>query len=204
MAIDWSGVGASAAYDIGTGAVSQGIGFGLNAAAASKAWDRQKKLIKRGPTWMMQGLHRAGINPILAAEGVRMPGASMAPHAAAARSSAKGDPSRFEATKMISAQTLAAEKTADKMEAEASLARVRGELESLDAPRRLRLKEYYESPLGQRTVEQGEFNRSLPNSWESMLMKEVKRWLEDRDGAAKGTPENPWRREPSWHIRSDD
>ncbi len=49
--------------------VDQGISYGLNKMSASTSWDRQKKLIKRGYKWNMQGLERAGLNPILAAGG---------------------------------------------------------------------------------------------------------------------------------------
>ncbi len=47
--------------------INTGISAGINAAAASKAHDRQKNMMTRGPTYMMQGLRDAGINPILAA-----------------------------------------------------------------------------------------------------------------------------------------
>lgn len=69
------GLGGIAASGIGSL-----IGFGLNAAAASKSWDRQKNLMTRGPSYVREGLIAAGINPILAAGSIG-PGSAKAPQA---------------------------------------------------------------------------------------------------------------------------
>lgn len=58
-----SGIGGSLANT----ALSAGLSFGLNAMSTSKAHDRQKNMMTRGPSYIMQGLRDAGINPILAA-----------------------------------------------------------------------------------------------------------------------------------------
>lgn len=52
------------------------IDFGLGQAAAQLDFKRQKKLIKNQPKWQVQGLRRAGLNPILAAGGGFSGGAS--------------------------------------------------------------------------------------------------------------------------------
>ncbi len=59
--------GIGAAGGIVGGLLNTGVSAGINAAAASKAHDRQKNMMTRGPTYIMQGLRDAGINPILAA-----------------------------------------------------------------------------------------------------------------------------------------
>lgn len=63
--------GAGVAAGIGGGLLSSlagaGLSYGLNAAAASKSWDRQKNLMTRGPSYIAEGLEAAGINRILAA-----------------------------------------------------------------------------------------------------------------------------------------
>lgn len=80
-----SGVGSGALGAV-SGGIGQLIGYGLNAMAASKAHDRSKNMITRGPTYAREGLLKAGINPILAA-GAIGPGVAKAPQASGVGSS---------------------------------------------------------------------------------------------------------------------
>lgn len=60
------------AVGAGMGLVDSLMGFGLGQASASKAWDRYKNSLTRGPTYAMQGYRDAGINPILVARGGKL------------------------------------------------------------------------------------------------------------------------------------
>ena len=58
-----------AAVLAGGGLISQGISYGLNAKAASTAWDRQKNWATRSATYQRINLENAGYNPIMAIAG---------------------------------------------------------------------------------------------------------------------------------------
>lgn len=69
-------------------AISSGIDAGFSALAARRAYRRQKKLFKfqnlKGPSFKVEGLRRAGLNPILAA-GTGVTGGNVPSVAQAAR-----------------------------------------------------------------------------------------------------------------------
>lgn len=62
-------MGAAMAGQAGFAALDQWQKFGQSQVTASKAWDRYKDSVTRGPTWMAKGLEDAGINRILAGGG---------------------------------------------------------------------------------------------------------------------------------------
>lgn len=169
MAIDYAGFGAGFAADVASGAIGQGIGYGYTAKAASTAWDRQKNMLTRGPSYMMQGLEKAGLNPILAVNNLRLPGASMAPQAGNPTSAVSMN--RYGQQALLKAQTNAAEATTQRQLAAASLDMIRGELEGMDAPRRAALAEWFRSDEGREWARQNYINESMPNTWQGVLMK---------------------------------
>jgi len=57
-------------------AIGSAINYGFGAMAASKAYDRSKNMITRGPTYQRIGLEAGGYNPILALTGGKMPSSS--------------------------------------------------------------------------------------------------------------------------------
>ncbi len=59
--------GAGGAGQAGFAALDQWQRFGQSQVTASKAWDRYKDSVTRGPTWAAKGFEDAGINRILAA-----------------------------------------------------------------------------------------------------------------------------------------
>lgn len=103
----------------------------LNARAASKSWDKQKDWATRGPSYVMQGLRRAGINPILAAGGGISVGAARAPQASPSKPFAATGGLPGMQAKLMAEQTRAASalgdvnyNTADKIRAEADFQRM--------------------------------------------------------------------------------
>jgi hypothetical protein len=78
-----------AAFDIATAGATSAINYGFNAMAASKAHDRQKNLMTRGPGYVMTGLRAAGINPLAAFMGKFSPTGGPVPQAASSSVSGK-------------------------------------------------------------------------------------------------------------------
>lgn len=64
----WSGAGGGIIGGL-AGLIGTGLTTGLSVAESRRAWDKQKDWATRGPTYQMQGLRAAGLNPILAAGG---------------------------------------------------------------------------------------------------------------------------------------
>lgn len=62
------GIGSSYSFGGGwdLGILSGAINYGYGQAAESQAWKRQKKMWRKGPSYIVEGLRRAGINPLLA------------------------------------------------------------------------------------------------------------------------------------------
>lgn len=61
--------GGGALAQLGTQSIGQSIAFGIGRAQQNDSWDAWKRSLKKGPTYVAQGLERAGINRILAAGG---------------------------------------------------------------------------------------------------------------------------------------
>lgn len=150
--------------------------FGLNARAAGQAWDRQKKWAERGPTYVMRGLEKAGINPILAvANGLNL--GAPKPVQAAPASAPSSD---FARNSMVSAQrdlmqsqTSAQTAQKAKFEADARLADTHTILEATDMQRRSLQEAYYKTPEGKATVAADARNRAYPNTVSGLAAKEL-------------------------------
>lgn len=134
-----------------------GPSYGFNAMGASLAFDRQKKLIKRGPTWAMIGLRNAGLNPILAASGgLKIGGPGSAQMAHAAKNEANAPLAAIQAN-MLSAQTSAADAAASHSNAQADIVRA-------GQPRADYLRELYSSQKGRDLALREQINQALPNT----------------------------------------
>ena len=91
----------------------------FSARQAARGYKYWRKSLRKGPGYQVEGLRRAGLNPILAAGGMQMGGSAFAPvHSARVVGSSGKGPGMLEYVQMqnIRAQT-------DKTAAEASLAR---------------------------------------------------------------------------------
>ena len=51
---------------LGASAIDSLMGYGFGQAAVSRSWDKYKDSLTRGPSYAVQGLRAAGLNPILA------------------------------------------------------------------------------------------------------------------------------------------
>ncbi len=60
---------AGALGQLGVQSIGQSIGYGISKAQLGDSYNIWKKSLKRGPTYRVIGLKRAGLNPILAAGG---------------------------------------------------------------------------------------------------------------------------------------
>lgn len=161
--------GWAAAASAGAGALGQLQSFGLNKMAASQSWDRQKNLMTRGPTYVMSGLRKAGLNPILAAGNLGT--SARAPQAAPSANTARADVLTGNKSKLLNAQTSAAGAQQNKLAQEAWLAKINHELLELDVPRRKALAELYSSEYGIKLLEAQELNAALPNTAAGILTK---------------------------------
>lgn len=52
------------------GILSGALSYGYGQAAESQSWKRQKKIWRKGPMYRVEGLRRAGLNPLLAVQGL--------------------------------------------------------------------------------------------------------------------------------------
>lgn len=138
----------------GGGFASSAAGVGaqalINAAAASKAWDRQKNLLTRGATYQRINLLAAGINPILAAGSIG-PGTARVPQA-----SGVGLPQ--------SAQSALAAAQTKKTSAEAETIR-------LGLPRARNLATFDLTPEGVMDAGRSRVNASTPQTIQAGLMR---------------------------------
>lgn len=171
MASDAFNAVAGTATDLSAGMIGQAFGFGLNAASASKAWDRQKNMLTRGPTYMMQGLAKAGINPILAATQLRMPSASMAPQAGNPSNPAKG--SRLDALQaaLLREQTNTQLMMQANNAAQANKLGVETDRLLSEKPKWKKLYDFWASDEGTDITRMGAVTGALPNDIGAMAAK---------------------------------
>lgn len=141
-----------------------GISYGFNAMASSKAHDRQKNMMTRGPGYMMQGLRSAGLNPILAVGGLSNL-ASAKPQMAHAATRGQHKPAIDAAQfAQIQSTTTAQTALADKLKSERDLADTRNIIEGFDKPKKAAEAALYSTPTGVDLILQTAINQSLPNS----------------------------------------
>ncbi len=150
-AVTAAGVGA--AGGIAGGLIGTAISAGVNAAAASKAHDRQKNMMTRGPSYIMQGLRAAGINPILAAgSGGLMGSAAKIAQAHAARG-----------TESATQGALAAS-TIRLQDATTSKAMAERDIIASGQPAANWWAKFSGTPEGERLMEMDRVNRALPQT----------------------------------------
>lgn len=151
------------------------ISHGLNARAASTAWDRQKNLLTRGPGLAMQGLRDAGINPILAANSVgQLMGGARAPSSSSGTGSsvasiadAGGKLSKVgserELVRQQTATSAAAERREDatKKQLDATESKTNAERALVESqiPQAAAVAELHSTPVGRTAVQAAELNR---------------------------------------------
>lgn len=151
-----------------------GVQSAFNQQAAGMAWDRQKNLMTRGPTYAMQGLREAGLNPILAASG-GIKGAGNAPQQSATAISSSGSQrallgSQLELTKE---QTRAAEAQGTKTQAEAM---IQGAIANV-----------YQDPEVQNAMKEAEKNKAIPDTPTQVIYKSLIKEAQGMSGNAKFT-----------------
>ena len=155
--------------------ITQGLGAAYAAAAASKAHDRQKNFITRGPTYQMIGLQEAGLNPILAAKGgfggasVKAPTVAPSPGPATGASHARN---RMQAD-LVRAQVDAANASAESSRSQANKHNLDAALVALGIPRAQGEANYYATPEGRATIERGIRNAADPNDPLAMILKRI-------------------------------
>ncbi len=136
------------------GLLNTAISAGINAAAASKAHDRQKNMMTRGPTYIMQGLRDAGINPILAAGSAGLGGSAAKVSQAHA---ARGTDSAMQGA-LAGSQIRLQDAATAKAIAEKDIIQSRQPFENWKA-------QFYASDEGQRLIKTSLENEALPKTW---------------------------------------
>lgn len=157
------GAGAGAA---GFAALDMWQRFGQSQVTASKSYDRQKNMMTRGPTYMMQGLRNAGINPILAAGKGIAGGSARAPQATSTGPGSFDSKAFLQGAtkKLLASQTRASDSLALKNDADAMLSNIRAALEATDMPRQAWLQQFWASPEGQNINRILQINSTIPNT----------------------------------------
>ena len=159
-----------------------GVSYGLNAKAASKAHDRSKNMMTRGPTYNMIGLKAAGLNPILAATGGALGGGAMAktPQAAPASTYTGGAKNLLQAAqrKLLTSQTQAAQALTMKTGHEAALAKANATLQDLRIPEAMWQRDFANSDAGRKNFLRKRIQDATPDQWQSIILKEVMGMIE--------------------------
>ncbi len=171
MAAGGAGGGAGAA---GFAALDQWQRFGQSQVTASRAYDRQKNMMTRGPTYMMKGLRDAGINPILAAGGGILGNKGSPVQQAHATGAGQFDARSLklkDEKENIRANTKAAEAAAQKSRGEALLANVRAALDATDMPRKAFFEQFFSSQEGHDIMRKIAINEALPNTAAGLVGK---------------------------------
>lgn len=168
------GIGGASALGNLTQLGNMSVAYGIGKAEAADAWDYWKKSLLRGPSYRMQGLRSAGINPILAAGGgigaTTSAGALIKSSSKASGTAA--NPAISEGQRgLLTASTTAQQTLATKHSAEANLASLRFRLESADLPRKGLEEQFYNSKRGARVVDMKQHNDALPNTWPGLTAK---------------------------------
>ncbi len=175
---------------------NQSVAFGISRQQQSDSWDQWKRSLKKGKVYEMEGLRRAGINPIIAAGGTFLGGTAKAllnqPNAAGA-----GAPGR---NAMIDAAGIKQATNAANLSEQLRINAVaQGRILAADA-------RYRESADGMKNYHRFRTNEALPNTIPGIFSKGWREMTEDTSakqiaddfkpyiGPSKrrGTPDNPW------------
>jgi len=152
-----SGMGSSLAGGLAVGAgmglVDSLVSFGLGQASASKAWDRYKNSLTRGPSYAMTGYRKAGINPILVARGGKLGATSNfttqgVGHKAGISQAAQGLRLQNAQIKLIEQQTATSAAQASDLEARARYTDSQNTDLQFAWPKKRVERDYYDSSLG--------------------------------------------------------
>lgn len=155
------------------------LSFGLNAASTSKAHDRQKNMMTRGPTYIMQGLRDAGINPIIAAGSSGFGGQSArAPQAGSATV-----PDAGRASLAVTQKRLAEAATAKTL-AERDIIAANQPAANWNAAFNL-------TPTGKTVMQMDRVNAAMPNSWSANAARGLFH-LNEGIKSRPRTPNPPW------------
>lgn len=174
-----------------------GLSYGLGQSASSRAHDRTKNLMTRGPTYKMIGLREAGLNPILAAGGAlgvggSGGGVSQAPVVA----SGGATPAVGSANVRNAIQNRLARAQTEQIIQQARKTGVDATLGELGIPEAMAKAEYLMTPEGIETVRRTLRTQSDPNDPLMLILKRMLGEFEDGTNA-KDQPRDPYRlREP--------
>lgn len=147
--------------------IGQSAAFGLNQISASRAWDTYKKSLQRGPTYMMRGLRKAGINPILAAGGginASGQGRSIMQAATNAKGASPASTAVMQ-SRLIGAQTSATEAMTNKTRSEDMRVQINAAIEAEGYPAASFLGQFFKTPDGQALLRRIEERRAIPDSF---------------------------------------
>lgn len=177
------GIGFTALAGTGSDFITQGFGYGLNSLAASKAHDRTKNLMTRGPLYETIGLRAAGLNPILAATGGWKGASHAGQMAAPAQTHGKGIANLLAAKQgqLLDAQTNAAAAAAMKQTHEGQLAEVKTILDQLRIPEAQWHALWNMTDAGRENLRQGRIHAVNPDDPLAMILKDLKAMWQDRD-----------------------
>lgn len=176
-----------------------GPSYGFNAMGASLAFDRQKKMIIRGPTWAVKGLKRAGLNPILAASGgLKIGGAGDAKQAHAAQNSNAG---------LAGAQGLLLGEQSSAANAAAAHSNAQADIVRAGQPRADALRAFYQTERGRALLITAEENAALPTSAAGAAIRGGYRASQGRsaefDALLEGAASVPGRMYRAWQKRKN-
>lgn len=168
--MDPASIGAGmAGANFGLGLAEMGVSAGINAAAASKAHDRMKNMMTRGPTYQMIGLRDAGLNPILAAtNGGKLGGSAASVAQAHAASQGKDHNKSMMAgiqADLMKNQSSAHAATAQSATNQAGVLALQADALRYDNVEKRINAEFFETEKGRELIRLGIINRMTPNTW---------------------------------------
>ena len=151
---------------LGNQLIGQSMSHGLNARAAATSWDKWKDSLTRGPTYMMQGYRKAGINPILAATGSGFKSTAQQIQSAPGKPGSPGDNPGIATAQgqMIRAQTEQAQAGTSAANAQAALTQAKADVAQQEA-------EFYQK--NPQWIEKAAINKALPATAAGIAAKEI-------------------------------
>lgn len=175
--------------------VGSSIGYGISKAQLDDSYNNWRKSLRRGPTYRMQGLRAAGINPILAAGGGIGATATAAKLNPAGGGGGAGDP--------FSAHTERRERQAKTglSAAGTELAENQNKIVSAQLVYEQGKAEFYASKEGKSVIRQEAIHNASPNTWPGLFSRGLRELppIGGSDRTAPYAPHNakglftPWR-----------